>query len=247
MASATSSSALNLASAPLRKRPFEHVIVNDFIAPDIYRELLQSFPTCPPSTGPTGYSCYWGDAIYDGLVAANAAWRILFEATHSQSFVAYCIRTFAPALSKHGCPIDLGKARYVPFRETREDKERRHILNPVHAPHELWVRTDIHQGQIGYTRAWHLDHRRRLVSMLVYLCDADDNGMQGGELVLQRRPGSWLARRDLVVRPRHNLMAAFACHAHSYHCVPPITAQSAPRNFIQITVSSSFDAWPTNA
>lgn len=246
MASTDSSSALNLSSAPLRKRPFEHVIVNDFITPDIYRGLMQCFPTCPPSTGPIGFSCYWGDAVYDGPVAGNVAWRTLFQATHSQRFVDYCIRTFAGVFSKHGCTIDLGKARYVPFRETREHKERRHILKPAHAPHELWVRTDIHQGQIGYTRARHLGHRRRLVSMLVYLCDADDNGMQGGELVLQRPPGSWLARRDVVVRPRHNLMAAFACHAHSYHSVPPITAQSAPRNFIQIAVSSSFDAWSTS-
>lgn len=244
MASVNAATVLALAPARLRRRPFEHVLVPDFIAPEIYRELLCAFPTCPPSTGPTGYSCYWGDALYDGLVAGNAAWRALFQATHSQDFVDYCIRTFAPVFARRGCPIDVGKAAYVPFRETREDKERRHILNPVHAPHELWVRTDIHQGQIGYTRARHLDHRRRLVSMLVYLCDADDNAMQGGELVLHRRPGSWLTWRDSVVRPRHNLMAAFACHPFSHHSVPPIVAQSKPRNFLQITVSSSCDAWP---
>lgn len=245
MAGVDATTVLDLAPARLRRRPFEHVVVRDFIDPGVYRELLRTFPTCPPSTGPTGYSCYWGDAIYDGLVAGNAAWRALFDATHSQAFVDYCMCTFAPAFDRHGSPIDVRKAVYVPFRETREDKERRHILDPVHAPHELWVRTDIHQGQIGYTRARHLDHRRRLVSMLVYLCDADANAMQGGDLVLHRRPGSWLAWRDSVVRPRHNLMAAFACHASSHHSVPPIVAQSAPRNFIQITVSSSYDAWPS--
>jgi hypothetical protein len=69
--------------------------------------------------------------------------------------------------------------------------------------------------------------------------------MQGGELILHRRPGRWMLWRDTVVRPRHNLMAAFACHSFSHHSVPPIVAQSAPRNFIQITVSSSYDAWPS--
>jgi hypothetical protein len=234
----------NLAPARLRKRPFEHVVVPDFIAPDVYANLVEIFPTCPPSTGPTGYSCYWGDATYDSLVAGNPAWHALFEATHSQRFIDYCVRSFAPVFARRGCAIDVRKATYVGYRETREDKERRHILKPVHAPHELWVRTDIHQGQIGYRRARHLDHRRRLVSMLIYLCDADANAMQGGDLVLHRRPGSWLAGRDAVVRPRHNLMTAFACHAFSHHSVPPIVSQSAPRNFVQITVSSSIDSWP---
>jgi hypothetical protein len=80
--------------------------------------------------------------------------------------------------------------------------------------------------------------------VLVYLCDADENAMQGGELVLHRRPGGWWPRRDVVVRPCHNLMAAFACHSHSHHSVSPVTAQTAPRNFLQILVSSSVDAWP---
>jgi hypothetical protein len=82
--------------------------------------------------------------------------------------------------------------------------------------------------------------------MLIYLCDGDANGMQGGNLTLHRRQkASWIDLADVVVRPTHNRMAAFACHANSWHSVPPITAQSAPRNYLQITVSSSIDAWPS--
>jgi hypothetical protein len=228
----------------LRQRPFEHVIVDDFIAPEIYRELVRTFPACPRNGGPTGYSYFWGDPLYDALIADNAAWRAVFEAAQSQAFVDYCLRTFASVFGKTGCTIDISKAAYVSYLETREDKQRPQIANPMHAPHELFVRADILQRYLHYTRPRHLDFRRRVVSMLDYLCDADENAMQGGDLVLHRRPGGWWPRRDVVVRPCHNLMAAFACHPYSHHSVSPVTAQSAPRNFLQILVSSSVDAWP---
>ena len=44
--------------------PFPHVIREKFIAPPHYEQLRSSFPTCPPSTGPTGFSLYWGDDEY---------------------------------------------------------------------------------------------------------------------------------------------------------------------------------------
>jgi hypothetical protein len=240
MAAAT---VFNLEPTRLHRRPFEHVIVNGFIDPEIYRELVRTFPACPRNGGPTGYSCFWGDPIYDALIRENRAWRAVFEAAHSQAFVDYCLRAFAPVFAKAGCTVDLRKAVYVPYCETRDLKEQSRVVNPIHAPHELFVRVDILQGHLHYSIDRHLDWRRRLVAMLVYLCDADENAMQGGDLILHGRAGGWLPRRDTVVRPRHNLMAAFACHGLSRHSVSEIVAQTAPRNFLQFHVSSSADAW----
>jgi hypothetical protein len=47
------------------------------------------------------------------------------------------------------------------------------------------------------------------------------------------------------VKPQLNLMAAFACSPISYHSVPVIKSQVSPRNFVQIQISSSVDAWPS--
>jgi len=123
------------------------------------------------------------------------------------------------------------------------DKELRHIREPRHAPDELWVRLDIHQGHVGYSRAVHVDHRRRVLSMLVYFCDRDENRMEGGELVLHAERRRWFRGRHRVVVPRHNRMAAFACTARSRHSVPEIRKAAAPRNFVQIAISSSVDCW----
>jgi hypothetical protein len=229
----------------LRPRPFGHALVENFVRPDLYARLVEGYPHCPPRIGPSGHCSYWGDPDYDDLVTNNPDWRDLFEATQSQGFVTRMIERFGDELTARGCTIDLERAEFVRYRESREDKERRHIENVMLEPHQLWVRLDIHQGNLGYHRVRHLDHRRRLISMLIYMCDGDENDMVGGDLVLHRGRRPLLPWGDVTVRPRHNRMAAFACHPNSWHSVSEITSLKAPRNFLQIVVSSSVDAWPT--
>src|SRR5262249_54365188 len=156
-------SVVNLDLAAVRTKPFEHVLSESFINPEIYAEIVRTFPKCPPSTGPTGYSTYWGDEQYDRLLAENSGWKTIFNTFHSQEFIDYSLRQFADSYRSHRCVIDLSRARYVPYRESRKDKESRHISKVENEPHELWVRMDIHQGHVGYTRDTHLDHRRRLI------------------------------------------------------------------------------------
>ena len=78
--------------------------------------------------------------------------------------------------------------------------------------------------------------------MLIYFCDQGD--MDGGELVLHGTRLRLLHPEIVRVRPQPNLMAAFACSPVSYHSVPKIKSQLSPRNFVQIQISSSVDAWP---
>lgn len=236
--------AFPLSPVPVRKDPFDHIIQEQFLDPAVYEELERSFPVCGPSSGPTGFSYYWGDEEYQQLIAGNWAWKRFFETVHSQDFVHFCAAQFAQAYRDYGCRIDLGKAVYVPYRESREDKERRHLAAVTHAPHELYVRLDIHQGHLGYRRRVHLDHRRRVATLLVYFCDSHESGREGGDLVLHRSYLRVIRPAAARVRPRRNLMAGFACSPVSYHSVPDIVSQSSPRNFVQVQLSSQVDAWP---
>ena len=237
---------LDFVIAQVRRQPFPHIVKDNFVAPELYQALRRSFPDCPPNSGPTGYSYFWGDAEYEKLMAGSPAWKALFDATQSQAFIDYCVRQFGEVCAEADCTIDLGKARYVAYCESRADKERRYLPKVEHEPHELWVRTDILQGRTGYSRQSHLDHRRRLLGLLVYFCDAEENEMQGGELVLHAHDGQADPANDVVFKPRHNRLIGFACTNDSFHSVPKILSQKAPRNFIQIGVSSSVDAWPDN-
>ena len=227
---------------PVQTQPFDFISKEGFLRPDVYQELERSFPACPPSTGPTGFSFYWGDSKYEELIATNWAWKLFFETAHSQSFVNYCIAQFAGAYQEHGCIIDLNKATYVPYRESREGKEKRY-LNEKYQPHELFVRLDVHQGHVGYSRKVHVDHRRRVATLLVYFSDSDESGRDGGDLVLHSQKLRVLYPEGARVRPKQNLMAGFACSGVSFHSVPKIESHASPRNFVQIQLSSTVDAW----
>jgi hypothetical protein len=232
----------------LNLEPFPHVVHPEFIEPQRYRELCQSFPPCPPRIGPTGFSLYWGDEGYQQLLDEQPAWRALFNTFHNQLFIDWSRQQFAEAWEREACKIDLSQARYVPYREDRIDKERAKLRKVEYAPHELWVRMDIHQGRLGYDRPVHLDHARRLLSMLIYFCDHTENGMIGGELTLHNSEHQGQQQSPVArVTPRHNLMVAFPCSSRSYHSVSAITAQCAPRNYIQVHISSSVDIWPRQA
>ncbi len=220
----------------IRPTPFWHICQDGVLDPDLYQSAVESFPLCPPASGPTGFSLFWGDPEYNDLVARHPAWRALFEHFHSQSFVDKMVSLLSPVIEAE-CRFDLSKARYVPYCETREEKQRLWLRHPEHAPDDLWVRFDVMQGREGYGRKVHLDHRRRLASLLIYMCDGDENEMAGGDLVLHGKGG------DLVVRAKHNRMVLFPCHKASVHSVTPIGSQSAPRSFVQVTVSSSHDLW----
>jgi len=226
--------------------PFPYVTHDHFIRPEYYEQLCQSFPACPPSISPTGFSLYWGDRDYQRLLDTHPVWSALFNTFHSQMFIDWCRDQFAESWQREGCEIDLAKARYVPYCEDRIDKNRTKLRKVKYQPHELWVRMDIYQGHQGYARNIHLDYPRRLVSMLIYLCDHAENQMTGGELFLHadeepHHPAS------VHITPRHNLMVAFPCMRRSYHSVSEITSAARPRNYLQVIISSSVDIWSSKA
>ncbi len=229
---------------PVQEKPFDHIVQSNFLDRQVYEELERSFPLCPPSSGPSGFSYYWGDEEYDRLITENWAWKTFFETVHSQDFINYSFAQFQRALTTYGCKVSADKAKYVPYQESRQDKENRYLEKVIHSPEQLYVRLDIHQGQVGYSRKSHLDHRRRLATLLIYFSDSDQSGRDGGELVLNERVLGLFPKEAVRIRPQRNLMAGFACSPVSYHSVPKILIQSKPRNFVQIQVSSSVDVWP---
>ena len=223
---------------PVASQPFPHVLVDDWLDTAFYAELAGTFPDCPPASGPTGYTLFWGDPDYDRLVEENPAWKAFFQTFHSQRFVDYAIDQFADVFREEAV-VDLSRRRYVPYAENRADKQRATLGPTGYAPDDLWVRVDIMQGRVGYTRGAHLDHRRRAITLLVYFGDASDNDMIGGELILHAANGD-----TTTLAPRHNRMIMFPCNNASFHSVAPIVSQSRLRNFVQVTVSSSVDLWP---
>lgn len=235
---------IDLSVRPVRATPFEHVVVENFLPADLYTQLRDRYPECKGVVG-TRLSLFPGDPDYDALLASDPAWREAHDAFCSQAFLDYCRDQFAEVWAREGCAIDWAKARYVPFVEPREFKELRHIPDPKPDPHALFVRMDMLQGGSDYSLVPHLDHRRRLASLLMYFSDAAEARMEGGDFQLHRAENGAPGEVVDTIRPRQNLMIAFASSNRSFHSVSLVgeTAR-APRRFVQVQVSSSIDAWP---
>lgn len=227
------------AAFPVAHAPFDHVCSDDFLPPDLFAELASTFPECPAASGPTGFTIHAGDPEFDELMRSNAAWRAFQETCDSQAFVDFVLRQFADRFAT-AATTDLTRARHVRYVESRADKERRHLAHPMHPADALWTRFDLMQGRVGYKRAKHLDHRRRAATMLIYFTDAAASDTVGGDLVLHDADGG----ASTVVTPRANRLVMFPCCNASWHSVSTIVRQGRPRNFLQVTLSSSLDLWP---
>lgn len=232
---------MDLRVVEVKMHPFPHITKENFFAEDFYRSLKDSFPTCPPATGPTGYSLYVGDERFEELLHRSEAWKRLFQFVQSQAFVDYAAKQFGAVFRREGCRVDMSAPRFVRFDESRQQKEQRYLKGTGIDPQNVWSRLDIYQGKVGYRRAPHVDHRRRIVTALIYFCDRDEIEMRGGALdLLTRKRFS----RKTRVEPRNNRLVMFPCCPGSWHSVPRIRRQKSPRNYIQLHLSSVEDAWP---
>jgi hypothetical protein len=248
-------------------QPFPHAIADQFFDPTLFKDLQQQYPDmsimkAPPGPG-WGYSLYQDDVSHEGFLKRSPAWKRVFDYVHSQAFLEFVLTQFADHWKAEGCTINLDKAYYVPFCEERKYKQLMALPAGKLQPHELWCRMDFHQNKSGYYRPVHLDHRRRLMSMLVYFDDQEAIQMEGGELILHpfgmdlraahamgyyHAPKGFSLLRDKLAKtktlsPHANRMAAFICGKRSWHSVPAIRSAQMPRRHIQISLSSSADAW----
>jgi hypothetical protein len=228
----------DLATLPVDEHPFPHVVIDNLFDPDVFAALERGYPTCPPASGPTGRTIHRGDAEFDSVIAVQPAWRALFEACHSQAFVDALADLFAAEIDR-ACMIGRGSLRFVDHIETRAEKEQGRIAEPALRREEMFVRFDFMQGMEAYSRRAHLDHRRRLATMLIYFDTPGVDTFEGGNLVLHDQ-GGVAARR---IAPSVNRAVLFPCSERSWHSVDAVTNCQRPRRFVQIAVSGAHDLW----
>ena len=230
---------------PICRKPFRHVVADGWLPQDWYLACRDSFPLCPPSTGPSGRSLFLGDEQLTELCNTSEAWANLLSSFRSQAFVDACQAQFRESFASPACTMAKEPWRYVEHIETREEKGSRFTPRSPLEPLDVYVRFDVHQAPIGYKHGHHIDHRRRLVTFILYFSDCDDIGMTGGDLQLHGRPRPILPARQVTVQSRENRIVWFPCSPDSLHSVSEIVTARAPRQYVQVHVSRTVDAWAT--
>ena len=219
--------------------PFPHCVIDGVLPAETYARLEASYPACPPASGPTGHTIHRGDPGFDAVMAANPDWQALFDECNSPDFIARMADLFADEIDQ-SCTAARESLRHADAIEDRREKEMTAIPAKGLAPEDLFVRFDFMQGKDAYARKPHLDHRRRLATMLIYFEEPGPESYLGGDLVLHDEDGTPVAR----VTPRPNRAVLFPCSERSWHSVEAVTGCKRPRNMIQVSVSSRHAIWP---
>ena len=240
----------NFSIEPLSRAPFPHVIKTEFLTRSFYRSLKEAYPTIPRHSGPkrsggrSGCDLYRDDPAFERLLEAPV-WNQFYRELHSQTFVDYVAAQFPEEIAHS--KLNGRQLRFVDYVEHREMLSKTTGL-PTEGtrPEDVFVRMDIQQAHDGYHKPVHCDHRRRVISMIFFVCDHNETEMVGGEFVLHginRRLLKKTYPEHSRFAPADNLAIIFPRGTNSFHSVSPLQSCRAPRNFLYIAVSSRVPIW----
>jgi hypothetical protein len=226
--------------------PHPHLVIDELVPSDVYAAMR--FPD-----ELVDLDSSWGitssDPEYE-TVLRDPGWKALHDELTGEAFVFDVLRLFAEDLGRAGCLVDPHCARLGTFVESREEKELRRLPGDVD-PNELFTRLDFQsKGDGQYREFVHLDWDRRIVGGILFFSDADEEGLEGGELALYRdrdfRNDRWCHDPELIrlFRPRHNTGAIFLNSNSGFHGPRNITALRGRRRWLYYTISSRMDVWP---
>ncbi|MFN3370358.1 MAG: 2OG-Fe(II) oxygenase [Sphingomonadaceae bacterium] len=269
---------LNVTAADVMVEPYPHVLSDAILPPDMFARLKADYPdeaifeATADLTGSegsragkgTGFDVYRGDAAYDRLMETSSAWAEFDAWINSPAFIAKYEELFGTHADAIGISVDIPASTY-----NRAYVEPRELLNPnatlgdritslTHRltrglrgrrPVELFTRLDITRSLGGYAKTPHCDRPNRLCSLIIYFTDADEVGLEGGDLLVYRLrkplPVEKAPRHprpeevDIVatIRPKANRGIFFPCCNSSYHGVTAVTSKGIPRDFLYINIS----------
>lgn len=226
--------------------PSPHLIIEEIVPPDRYEEL--DFPDRLIADD-TAWGLTGSDERY-AEVLADPGWGRLHDEVRGEIFVRTVLNAFRSDMREGGCLTEADRARLIPYVETREDKELE-ALDSDADPNEVYTRLDFQSKAAGAYREFvHLDWPRRIVGGIFFFSDADEEGLEGGELALYRdrefRNDRWCHDPELVkmVRPRHNTGVIFLNSNRGFHGPRAITRLEGRRRWLYFTISSKVSVWP---
>lgn len=229
-----------------KAEPHPHLFIDQIIPSAEYDALR--FPDALIAPG-AAWGITGSDPEY-ARVLDDPQWRAIVDELRSETFVHRVLHAFAGDMRREGCLVDPARARVVPFTESRQEKERA-ILSDDADPNEVFTRVDFQsKAEGGYREFVHLDWARRVIGGILFFSDADEEGLEGGELALYRdrdfQNDRWCHDPELVAkfRPKANSGVIFLNWNGAFHGPRAITKLRGRRRWLYYTISSRVDVWP---
>jgi hypothetical protein len=226
--------------------PHPHLVIEQIADPAVYASLRFPDELIVPGSA-------WGITATDpeyARVLEDPAWSAICDELRGEPFVRGVLQAFANDMRRERCLVDPDRARLVPFVESRQEKEQA-VLSADADPNEIFTRVDFQsKSEGGYREFVHLDWGRRIIGGILFFSDAEEEGLEGGELALYRdrdfRNDRWCHDPELVAtfRPKANSGVIFLNWNGAFHGPRAITKLRGRRRWLYYTISSRVDVWP---
>jgi hypothetical protein len=225
--------------------PHAHLVIDEIVSPSAYEGMR--FPDDLMVGDDWGITA--GDPQYANVLR-DPGWRSLHDELRGERFVRTVISAFGDDLRRSGCLTDPERIRVVDYVESRDEKASS-VIAREGDPNEVFTRLDFQsKGKGGYREFVHLDWARRIVGGILFFSDADEEGLEGGELAFYRdrdfHDDRWCHEPELTVqyRPQHNTGVIFLNSNAGFHGPRAIRALLGRRRWLYFTISSKVDVWP---
>jgi hypothetical protein len=229
------------------REPSPHAHIPELISPPAFQNL--TFPFLEKRMlGRTGWDLLPGEPKWRDLMQLPG-WHELSAAFLCESTLRWVLDLFAADMRRLHCLVDPDKAYLEPFLEPPEDLQRETISSTAD-PNALFFRFDVHETPRSDWQFVHCDWPRRVVGGMLFLSDANEQGMTGGEFGLFTDDDF----RDDRVSRRPVLAKAFKFVANqgvlflnantAFHGPLSIRSMSGFRRWVYFSISSRRDVWP---
>lgn len=181
------------------------------------------------------------------MINKSAAWKKLYNYIHSQNFIDFIISLFGNYIKDNNCLVDPKKAKFMDHLESREWMSSVNVPEEIKKlkinPNNLFCSLIFFIGKVGYVVPIHQDWRHRLITILIYFSDADEQEMQGGNLHMYANEKEGL-KKVKSVSPHKNTAVIMLDTNNSNHSVDEVKYLKGARKCVFITVSSRINIWP---
>ncbi len=226
--------------------PSAHAFIPQLVEPETYRRI--EFPDLPErQMGRIGRDLYAGEPGWAELMR-SPGWAEFSGIFTSESFMKQVIGLFAEDIRRQGGGIDPAAVHLVPYQESRRETESS-VLSDSFDPNALFIRFDLQAAGATYSKPVHCDWPRRVIGGVLFLTNAADEGLEGGEFALFTDldfRNDRICRRPQVAKifpVRHNQGVLFLNSNTGFHGPLPLRRMAGLRRWIYYSISSRRDVW----
>lgn len=227
--------------------PYPHLALTNVVPPDVYAKL--TFPQLQKrSQTRAGWDLFKGESEYDHFFQTDPAWGEVRKLLDSKAFIYLVVSQFRDELAELGVNVDA--LNLIEFTESPAQMSMARIAGG-RFDGEIFSRFDLQASDGSTLRNPHVDHARRIVGGVLFFCDGEEEGLEGGDF------GVWVddafqddrvphkCRMVKTMPVRHNTMYIFLNRNDAFHAPVPLTAAKGSRRWAYFSVSGRQDVWPS--